>query len=353
MSTELEAAGAASLGAVRTGGKADLSGQPCRNCGEMVEERYCSRCGQLAASYHRPFFSLVTESISDSFALDGRIARTLPLLLFRPGVLTRRYTEGKRARYMPPFRLFLLSSLIFYFVVFAFVGSANWLNFSDVNVDGQQLNAEEMQELREAFVGPDGEFDEARMREFLERVGAEDEIVDADPAVEDTAPGPDTPSPDEAATPPEMPDTVGENPEIEERVQRIIDNPRLFVSAIETWLPRLSLLLVPFTMLAMSLMYFWRRKVFVYDHAIHALNLHSWMYLAATFAILIGWLANPGLAGILFTIAVPVYVTLSLRGAYQTGFITSFLRMLVLSIFWLFAVSILSVGVVIASALSV
>ena len=69
--------------------------------------------------------------------------------------------------------------------------------------------------------------------------------------------------------------------------------------------------------------------------------------------ILIGWLANPGLAGVLFTIAVPVYVTLSLRGAYRTGIVTSFLRMLVLSIFWLFAVSILSVGVVIASALSV
>lgn len=351
MSTELEAAGAASIGAIRTGGKADLSGQPCRNCGEMVEERYCQRCGQLAASYHRPFFSLVTESISDSFALDGRIARTLPLLLFRPGVLTRRYTEGKRARYMPPFRLFLLSSLIFYFVVFALVGNANWLNFADVNVDGQQLSAEEMQELREAFVGPDGDFDEARMREFLNSVREDaGERSEGEAGPVDI---PDAPVPDEVAAPAETPDTVAEIPEIEERVQRIIDNPRLFVSAVETWLPRLSLLLVPFTMLAMSLMYFWRRKVFVYDHAIHALNLHSWMYLAATFAILIGWLTNPGLAGTLFAIAVPVYVTFSLRGAYQTGIITSFLRMIVLSIFWLFAVSILSVGVVVASALSV
>ena len=346
MSTELEAAGAASLGAVRTGGKADLSGQPCRNCGEMVEERYCSRCGQLAASYHRPFFSLVTESISDSFALDGRIARTLPLLLFRPGVLTRRYTEGKRARYMPPFRLFLLSSLIFYFVVFALVGNANWLNFADLEVDGQELTVAQMRDMQEAFIDESGEVDEARLEAFVESLQAGGEInfsADGnDPAEEASAP--------DATAPP---DPVSENQEIEQRVQRIMDNPRLFVSAIETWLPRLSLLLVPFTMLAMSLMYFWRRKVFVYDHAIHALNLHSWMYLAATLAILIGWLAYPGLAGILFTIAVPVYVTLSLRGAYQTGFIASVLRMLVLSIFWLFAVSILSVGVVIASALSV
>ena len=111
MSNELETVGLASIGGLSPGGKADLSGEPCRNCGEMVNQRHCPRCGQLAASFHRPFIALVWDSISDSFALDSRLSRTLPLLFFRPGLVTRRYVEGRRARYVPPFRLFLLSSL--------------------------------------------------------------------------------------------------------------------------------------------------------------------------------------------------------------------------------------------------
>ena len=367
MSQESEMLGLASIGAVSPGGKADLSGQPCRNCGEMVEQRHCPRCGQLAASYHRPFYALITESVSDSMALDGRIARSMPLLFFRPGVLTRRYTEGKRARYVPPFRLFLLSSLLFYFVVFAFLGQVNWLDFATANVDGEQLSDQDMQELRDAFVGEDGQVDNARLQAFLrglEDAAAEGETVpgitepasDGETGDEAPAPPDETGEGDEAdpdSAPAERPEIVTPIPEMEERVQRIIDNPQLFVSALELWLPRLSLLLVPFTMLAMSLMYFWRRKVFVYDHAIHALNLHSWIYLAATFAMLVGLVIGAGTASALFFLALPVYVTLSLRGAYRSGIISSFFRMLVLSLFWIIGVSVLGVGVVIASVLSV
>ena len=355
MSNEMEAAGLASLGALSPGGKADLSGQPCRNCGELVEQRHCPKCGQLAASYHRPFFSLITESISDSFALDGRIARTLPLLLLRPGVLTRRYAEGRRARYVPPFRLFLLSSLVFYFVVFAFVGQANWLNFADVSANGQPLSDAQLSELREAFVDESGQVDEARLEEFITRLAEGNEVAEAgDVAPVDVAN--EANNKDEVSEPSIQEEIqAGEqvDHEIEDRVRRIIDNPRLFISAVETWLPRLSLLMVPFTMLAMSLMYFWRRKVFIYDHAIHALNLHSWIYLTATFSMLVGWLLSPGLASAFFFIALPVYVTFSLKGAYRSGFISSFLRMIVLSIFWLFGVTFLSIGVAFTSALSV
>ena len=98
MSYELETVGLASIGGLSPGGKADLSGEPCRNCGEMVNQRHCPRCGQLAASFHRPFIALVWDSISDSFALDSRLSRTLPLLFFMPGLVNRRYVEGRRCR---------------------------------------------------------------------------------------------------------------------------------------------------------------------------------------------------------------------------------------------------------------
>ncbi|MEZ5998640.1 MAG: DUF3667 domain-containing protein [Hyphomonas sp.] len=74
----------------------------------------------------RPFFSLIASSIADTFALDSRLWRSIPLLLFRPGRLTRNYLDGKRARYVPPFRLFLLSSVLFFLTVFGLGDQMGW-----------------------------------------------------------------------------------------------------------------------------------------------------------------------------------------------------------------------------------
>jgi hypothetical protein len=348
MSSELETAGAASVGALSAGGEADLSGQPCRNCGEPVAQRHCPRCGQLAASFHRPFYALIAESISDSLALDGRIARTIPLLLFRPGRLSRQYSEGQRARYVPPFRLFLLSSLLFYFVVFAVVGSSSFMqNAADWQVDGERLSADERQALLEIFEDADGDLQSPEVQSILRDLRAE---------VQDEKGAPDAASQSDSAATDAVEDIeesdAGEAGGTNDAVRRVATSPRLFAAAVETWAPRFSLLLVPLSVLALSLIYAWRRRIYVYDHAIHALHLHSWMYLAATAAIASSPLLGGWAAG-LFLLTLPVYTMFSLRGAYGTGYFQSFLRMLFLALFWFICLVVLVAVVVAVSALSV
>jgi hypothetical protein len=89
----------------------------CANCATDLQGPVCHRCGQLDDEYHRPVRGLVGELIEGLFALDGRVARTIPNLLGRPGRVTRDYLKGKRARYMPPFRLYIIASLIFFLLV--------------------------------------------------------------------------------------------------------------------------------------------------------------------------------------------------------------------------------------------
>jgi hypothetical protein len=86
----------------------------CDNCGAPVSGRYCSACGQrLEPAVHSlwHFSKVATEDLTHA---DSRLWRTLGALLFRPGYLTREFLSGRRARYLPPVRLYLVISVMFF-----------------------------------------------------------------------------------------------------------------------------------------------------------------------------------------------------------------------------------------------
>ena len=114
---ELEAAAADSAGGLigRKRKPFTHKGEPCKNCGTPLEGWYCYACGQNADTHHRSILHLIWEAIEGMFHLDGRLANTLPLLLFRPGKLAKDYMEGRIVRHVPPFRTFLVALLLFIF----------------------------------------------------------------------------------------------------------------------------------------------------------------------------------------------------------------------------------------------
>jgi Protein of unknown function (DUF3667) len=102
-------------------GAAPLSAAPiitCSNCGAPLRGKYCSDCGQR---YHEHavhhFRHFIGEALEDLTHADSRLWRTLTALLFRPGLLTQEFLEGRRMRYLPPVRLYLVVSLIFFVIV--------------------------------------------------------------------------------------------------------------------------------------------------------------------------------------------------------------------------------------------
>ena len=92
-------------------------GGPCPNCGAQLAGRYCSSCGQRAVDLRPTLHELVHEAMHELSHVDGKIIRTVGLLLFRPGQLTREFFEGKRARSVTPLRLYLLASILFFGVM--------------------------------------------------------------------------------------------------------------------------------------------------------------------------------------------------------------------------------------------
>jgi hypothetical protein len=100
-----------------TGQPAAVAAVLCANCGARLLGQYCSECGQR--HHHQPvhhFWHFIGEAAEDLTHADSRLWQTLIALLFRPGFLTREFLDGRRVRYLPPVRLYLVVSVIFFII---------------------------------------------------------------------------------------------------------------------------------------------------------------------------------------------------------------------------------------------
>lgn len=93
----------------------------CRNCGATLTGPFCSDCGQKGDVHLPSTRELLLEALEGITHSDSRLWLTLKYLVFAPGKLTTEYIAGRRATYLPPFRLYLVMSVLFF--VIASLGS--------------------------------------------------------------------------------------------------------------------------------------------------------------------------------------------------------------------------------------
>ena len=319
MSDEFEAAGLASLGALSGSAPVDevedaAEQSRCANCNALVQSRYCQQCGQLTSDFHRPIWTLVKDVLSDAFSLDGRIARTIPSLMIRPGRVTRAYLEGQRARYVPPFRMFLLASVLFFFALFSVgngFGLGRGVYFLPDEDGGYSLILGQPDFISEATETAGSELTPEQFRELLE-----DQVeVDSDPEV---------------------------NTQFINTAVKAYANQRAIFMGIERWAPRLSFLILPMMTLFLTVLYLWFRRIYVYDHVILSLHFQSFAYLLGAANLFIGQYMGGSIAWSLFLI--PIYLYRQLRVTYKSGRITTGIRVLMLLLLLVVCLSAVSVG---------
>jgi hypothetical protein len=125
------------MGAMGTdAGEAAGAGQAgaCLNCGTALVGAHCHACGQ-PAHVHRTAGALWHDIAHSVFHFEGKIWRTLPMLAWHPGALTRRYIAGERARFLSPLAAFLFSVFLM-FAVFNTVGRTAYANRGPVPAAG-------------------------------------------------------------------------------------------------------------------------------------------------------------------------------------------------------------------------
>lgn len=125
-----------------------LSAVTCKNCGALVSARYCGECSQ-ARDVHMPStHELLHDALEGITHSDSRLWRTLRTLWFKPGALSEEYIAGKRMSYLPPFRLYLIVSVAYFFLASFVHQDMVILSFQDdnpkVNVDPKEFSCDQV-----------------------------------------------------------------------------------------------------------------------------------------------------------------------------------------------------------------
>jgi hypothetical protein len=267
-------------------------GTACPNCGTALAGPWCHACGQKGEDFHRSIWRLAGEALEGFTELDGRLWKTLPRLVLKPGRLTRDYLDGHRAAQIPPFRLFLIVLLLVFF--------AGALNFQAKPVNFK----------------------------------------------------PETAATTFASTPEQLADfhEVGEamrtTPEgrwLLAHGQAALKNPEAFLGAMERWSHEFAILLLPIAALALSVLFLFKRGVYVFDHLIFSMHSLSFQGLLLT-GVFLGGLAVDW-AGWFLWIA-PAHLFIHMRGTYGISSLGALIRMFLLFVASAAAFIILMLGLV-------
>ena len=173
---ELNRAAGNSAATRGSGSPRDSGGEPpgrCRNCDTPLEGEYCSACGQREGRGDVRLSDVAGDVVDDVLHWDSRLWRTLVALVTRPGLLTAEFIDGRKARYVPIFRLYIVISFLL-FLVFSLdssrVSVETHVQPAPAGEEGAAAEGEEdtrvsfdfrFQRRGEEAVGPDGETAEA------------------------------------------------------------------------------------------------------------------------------------------------------------------------------------------------
>lgn len=245
----------------------------CLNCDAPLAGAFCSACGQRAIPPQPTVAELTGDAWQELSGYDGRILATVRGLL-HPGQLTADYLSGRRAHYLPPLRVYLTVSVM-YFVVAASTPTAigDW--------DGREVRGGG---VRIEVVGPDA----VGAMTAEEREQLRDRIADV-PSV------------------------------LRPMLQAMVDEPEAFRARVFATMPRVFFGMLPVFAAIVSI--FYRRRTFP-TALVFAVHLHSFAFVALTVAELAKFTNSVVLAvgtGALAMIGILAYTLAASRRVYGGG----------------------------------
>jgi hypothetical protein len=338
----------------------------CENCHALLQGEFCHQCGQ---SMHNPVRHAghALEELFESFwHLDGRLFRTLRDLVV-PGRTALEYLAGHRQRYMPPLRLFVVMSLLAFFVgkLTIHVDREPVSVGVDTSAITGSQTVEEVKRNRDRLLA---EVEKAQNKDKKGLPGVDPALIARQVQIEGEAANriteltPGTSPPTRAKSkgalfskdndvwdPARNPVNVDWLPAFanewitqqlihaRENTERLDGRPDLVFQMIMTALPSALFLLVPVFALMLKLAYVFKRRLYL-EHLVVALYSHVFLLMALAVVFLlfalaawvqphVGWLGVCVYVAIGILLAwVPIYLLLMQKRVYGQGWLMTLLK---------------------------
>jgi hypothetical protein len=279
----------------------------CDNCGAYVPGRYCGTCGQRLEPPVHTLWHFIQVAAEDVTHADSRLWRTLWALLFKPGYLTHEFLVGRRARYLPPVRLYLVLSVVFFI----------WFSATNQSMTVLHLDAPP-------------------------RAGSGAAVAPGRHEYGPMAPVKPGESPQERAE--RVCPDLGHLGAWQDRILRrfthvcrlvVLDDGRSVRDAFLHNLPHAMFLFLPLLAAGMMLVY-WRPRHYYVEHLLLFVHNHAFgfllLLLAAGMSALMPWAAS--WVGFALCLYIPWYVYRSMRVVYGQGRWLTFGKLLLLGFFY-------------------
>jgi hypothetical protein len=265
--------------------------------------------------YRRSFRHVIVDVLDSFLNWDSKFLATIGYLLTRPWILTNEFLAGHRVRYLNPLRLYLLVSVLFFFVV----------NYMERRAESETREPIQFDSAEESEAGPPREPKPGATPPIdIPEKTETDEVDMNDPGIHFGLNKNRRPTVFEAWL----------QQRIEEKIGRHGSKGKFFLRALMQNLPYMMLACVPLFAFILKLLYLFRRMFYI-DHLIYALHIHSFAYLSSLVIIGVAFGLNRllpalepfALAAMITTVVVQIFF--SIRKVYRQGWIMSVLKFFV------------------------
>lgn len=362
-------------------------GPRCRNCGTPLSGKFCMECGQKNHTYVAPLWNVLQDFAATHFGFDTKFIHSIVPLLFRPGYLTNEYCLGHEERYVKPFRLYLFTSIVFFFLAAIFWPQLTSMGGSGDNVivNGRPVAAtagelpkqskdETRGQIQSALQQLDAQPGDPAAKAFAKSL-LQDELaaldkpptavtVAARSAVNVKDNGPKLPTPATAAV------GVSSNGDLDlsagdqnrltrafEKIGKDKDARQEFQKRLGQNLPKMMFVLMPLIAVFLKLFYI-RSKRYLTEHFVFTLHFHAMAFTVMLLVMLLGslsrhvlWLEPLGhRINMLAGWYIAIYLFLALRFFYKQGWLMTGLKFFLLFISYSIAFGLSMAGMVVLTA---
>jgi hypothetical protein len=294
----------------------------CLNCGAPLLGPFCHECGQHA-HVHRTLRAFFHDFLHGVLHFEGKIWRTLPLLAWRPGELTRRYVDGQRSRFVSPIALFLFCVFLLFGVVGLTSHSFDTAKVSadaarEIQVDQKKLSVLEQERATAVKAG-------RSTTSTDEKIASVKGELKALQALKEGKIDPTT-----FRFQSEFFDGLNEG------IGNAAKDPELLFYKLKTNAYKFSWALIPISVPFVWLLFPLTRRFRLYDHTVFVTYSLCFMMLLLVVSSLVG-LVSDAVASLAWFVP-PLHMYRQLRGTYQLGTWGALWRAIALTIFAFIAI---------------